>query len=51
MKDDFEHNPEMDPEPLTRAEWIYYGIAFIFLSLELGYMWTWCQWFTDCPRT
>jgi len=41
---------EPPPEPLTQGEWIFFGIALTFLFFELYYMWTWCQWISNCPR-
>ena len=41
---------EPPPEPLTRSDWIFYGIAFTLIYFELYYMWTWCQWISNCPR-
>ena len=42
---------EPTPEPLTLLEWLFYAIAFLLLGVEVAYMWTWCQWFTNCPKT
>jgi len=42
---------EPAPEPLTGREWLFYCVAFFVLFLEFRYMWTWCQWFTNCPKT
>ena len=42
---------EPTPEPLTALEWVIYAVVFFVLYLELAYMWTWCQWFTNCPKT
>ena len=42
---------EPAPEPLTLLEWLVYVLVFFVVGLEFAYMWTWCQWFTNCPKT
>jgi len=48
----------MDSIPEVTDESVDYSIQdkillisfIILIFLELRYMWTWCQWFTNCPR-
>jgi len=42
---------EPAPEPLTLLEWLVYVLVFFVVGLEFAYMWEWCQWFTNCPKT
>ena len=48
---DRDHQPQDWVEPLTPVQWIIYAVAFFVLFLQFRYMWTWCQWFTNCPKT
>lgn len=37
-----------DLEVFTKKDWLYFGIAILFLTLELCFMWDWCRWVTNC---
>lgn len=37
-------------ESYTQREAMFMVLALVFLCVEIYYMWTWCQWFTNCPK-
>jgi polyferredoxin len=53
MKDDFGVDIEQytETDPYTFKEWVWLISAIIFLMIEISTMWSWCQWFTNCPKS
>jgi hypothetical protein len=45
---DFEwQEPEVHYSP---GQWLLITSLIGLIWLEFEYMWTWCQWFTHCPK-
>jgi len=45
-----------DYEPVTEETWtkqekVWLVLAIFCILVEIATMWTWCQWFTNCPKT
>ena len=44
---------EWEPEPYvyTWKEIVLLIMLVVLICIEFKTMWTWCQWFTNCPKT
>ena len=34
----------------TVWQWLFFALLIVGLYFEIRYMWTWCTWFTHCPK-
>jgi hypothetical protein len=46
-----DYEPTTEEESWTTREKILVALVVAFILLELSTMWTWCQWFTNCPKS
>ena len=46
----YDYEPVIE-ETWTKQEIVWLGLAILFILVEISTMWTWCQWFTNCPKS
>jgi hypothetical protein len=42
---------QIEEDSYTTKELGYLALAIVCIFIEIATMWTWCQWFTNCPKS